>query len=426
MGCDSKPQAAAPRPLNVVISGDTVGWITPCGCTSNQSGGLLRRGSYIADLRQKADVLYADVGGAVHGSSDYDRVKFAAILAGEKKMEIAAHNIGKAEAALGAATIRQALQAGAPIISANVRDESGQPIAPPMIISKLGDRRVALVGVLSPGMGSAGIRIDEPRPAILAALKQAAGQYDSLLVLAYCPQDELEQLAAALPEADAVIGGPTGQPIKPRRIGPTLLTSATSKGKFLATLSFSQAGQWSGEIVELGQQFPDQPQQQENLQAYLAELGRRDFTAAQSGLVAPLPQGTPPDYRVASSVSCAKCHSAEYTVWQHSLHSHAWQTLVAKHFEVDPECMQCHTTGFGLPGGFVSRSASAARVSVGCENCHGPSAAHVADPKRRTPFKASDQCTSCHDHENSPKFELNSYWARIRHGPATPAAAAGT
>jgi hypothetical protein len=44
----------------------------------------------------------------------------------------------------------------------------------------------------------------------------------------------------------------------------------------------------------------------------------------------------------------------------------------------------------------------------------------VLDPKHRTPFKASDQCTQCHDHENSPKFEFNSYWARIKHGPTAP------
>src|ERR1700745_4371010 len=35
----------ADHPLVLVVSGDTAGWIVPCGCTSNQSGGLLRRGS---------------------------------------------------------------------------------------------------------------------------------------------------------------------------------------------------------------------------------------------------------------------------------------------------------------------------------------------------------------------------------------------
>ena len=54
------------RPLTLVLSGDTAGWLVPCGCTSNQSGGLLRRGSYVRQLRGQGHVLVADVGGA-HG-----------------------------------------------------------------------------------------------------------------------------------------------------------------------------------------------------------------------------------------------------------------------------------------------------------------------------------------------------------------------
>ena len=71
------------RPLVVVVSGDTAGWIVPCGCTSNQSGGLPRRAAYVEGLREQAEVILADVGGAPHGTSPYDRAKFEAILRGE-------------------------------------------------------------------------------------------------------------------------------------------------------------------------------------------------------------------------------------------------------------------------------------------------------------------------------------------------------
>ena len=79
----------------LVVSGDTAGWITPCGCASNQSGGLLRRGTYLANLGKTADVILADAGGAAGGTSDYHKVKFEAILAGERRMGLAAHNIGR-------------------------------------------------------------------------------------------------------------------------------------------------------------------------------------------------------------------------------------------------------------------------------------------------------------------------------------------
>src|SRR3954463_9094949 len=91
IGCDRTSTTSTPPPpskFSLVISADTAGWITPCGCTSNQSGGLLRRGPYLADLRKpaSADVLYADAGGAAGGVSDYHRAKFEAILAGEIKL----------------------------------------------------------------------------------------------------------------------------------------------------------------------------------------------------------------------------------------------------------------------------------------------------------------------------------------------------
>src|SRR5687767_8118309 len=92
-GCDrgdgdapGRDGGGAARSLTMIVSADTAGWITPCGCASNQSGGMPRRGSYVAAARGRGDVLYADAGGAAGGTSNYHRVKFEAILASEKKM----------------------------------------------------------------------------------------------------------------------------------------------------------------------------------------------------------------------------------------------------------------------------------------------------------------------------------------------------
>jgi hypothetical protein len=91
-------------------------------------------------------------------------------------------------------------------------------------------------------------------------------------------------------------------------------------------------------------------------------------------------------------------------------------TLKGKGFQVDSYCQSCHTTGFAMPGGFEKLSTHASMFGVGCESCHGPSAAHVKEPKKRTPWRAADQCVRCHDHENSPGFEHGKYWAKIVHG----------
>src|SRR5256885_1713220 len=82
-GCDRASKSSNNSAAFLVISGDTSSWITPCGCTSNQSGGLLRRGTYLKQLSGQGQVIYADAGGAVSGNSEYQRMKLEAILRGE-------------------------------------------------------------------------------------------------------------------------------------------------------------------------------------------------------------------------------------------------------------------------------------------------------------------------------------------------------
>ncbi len=409
------------EPLVVLVSGDTEGWIVPCGCASNQSGGLPRRDTCIERLRAKSKIVVADVGGAAGGSSEYDRLRLEAIARGEILSGIDAHNIGASEAALGPNYLRElARRLELPLVSANTSDSDGKPIAPPLRIIQRAGRRVALIGVLAECHASQSIRVGPPGRAVLDALDQLAGQYDAAVVLAYLPEEELRELAETLPEVDAIIGGPTGQPILPVAVGPTLLASATNKGKFLVRLDAPAAGtteRWSGSIVELSDQFDDHPRQLANLNGFREELTRADFSPERTSFVQSLGANLA-GRRIAGTESCRECHTRDCEVWDASAHARAWKSLQDTGAHVDPECQRCHTTGYGLPGGFVSVARSRNRTGVGCESCHGRSQAHVDDPERRTTrfARADTSCIACHDHENSPEFEYDPYWAKVRHG----------
>jgi len=216
--------------------------------------------------------------------------------------------------------------------------------------------------------------------------------------------------------------------------------SATNKGKFLARTELARAGNEPFETTEIGpvevtSDLAENAKQAENLARYYSDLAERDFTVDEAGLVSfsnPSPSGRGPgegalagDYRIAGSDSCAMCHQPDQAVWHNSRHSHAFEVLVAKGAQFDPSCQQCHTTGYGHDGGFVNVARSPDRIHVGCENCHGPSSAHVANPKTRTPFLAREQCIRCHDHENSPHFVFDTYWPKVHHGPKDAAASSG-
>src|SRR5262249_3470254 len=225
-----------PPILSIVVSGDTAGWIVPCGCTSNQSGGLLRRGTFVRQLQERGEVMLADAGGAAAGSSRYQRVKFEAFLQGELAMGLTAHNLGASEVTLGADYLREVgSRLHVPFVSANVTDTRGKPLAEPLRIVEKNGVSVAMTGGLSQRFAMDGVKVEEPRTAILRLLATRSpfggvdlgdkGRCDSLMVLAYMPEDELINLATNLPEADWIIGGPTGQSILPHVLGPTWVAS---------------------------------------------------------------------------------------------------------------------------------------------------------------------------------------------------------
>ena len=170
--------------------------------------------------------------------------------------------------------------------------------------------------------------------------------------------------------------------------------------------------------LEVTSTLPLESAQTKNINDYLSTLGQLDFSAEETGLVTSqrANSSNQGDYQIAGSQSCVQCHKEDDQSWHASKHSHAWQTLIDKRSQVDPSCQVCHTTGYGLGGGFVQVAKSLPLVNVGCESCHGPSQAHVLDPKIKTTYLSREQCVRCHDHENSPEFEYSKYWAKIVHG----------
>ena len=95
---------------------------------------------------------------------------------------------------------------------------------------------------------------------------------------------------------------------------------------------------------------------------------------------------------------CAKCHHVQYISWEKQPHAKAFESLKpGKRIEVkraanlnhmkdyteDGECLKCHTTGYGKPGGFVSLKKTPSMTNVQCESCHGPGSEYVEKVMRR-------------------------------------------
>jgi peroxiredoxin len=132
------------------------------------------------------------------------------------------------------------------------------------------------------------------------------------------------------------------------------------------------------------------------------------------------------------SEACRSCHEAEFASWEAGPHAGSLASLAQQEKQGNVDCLPCHTTGFGKPGGFPPGAEAAAHADlarVGCESCHGPGGDHVQESatKLGSILSLGDKCDSCvilqicggcHDDANDPgfEFEVLDKIETIRHG----------
>lgn len=71
-------------------------------------------------------------------------------------------------------------------------------------------------------------------------------------------------------------------------------------------------------------------------------------------------------------------------------------------------CYQCHTTGYGKAGGFISVEKTPDLKNAGCEVCHGPGEFHVKtkSPKDIKSHLTLRDCETCHTSERVRAFRF--------------------
>lgn len=110
------------------------------------------------------------------------------------------------------------------------------------------------------------------------------------------------------------------------------------------------------------------------------------------------------DAKYVGSPACQACHLKDYMSWKKMKHAKVFDDLIGAE-TANPDCLKCHTTGYGKEGGFVSAEKTAGLKGVGCEACHGAGSAHVEAAKSAPKTgawdtmikKTPDTCTECHN-----------------------------
>ena len=149
-GC-GKSAKRANFELPVYFTCDVRGRLEPCGCFTGQYGGLTRLKTVLDD-NAPTNALRVDVGDAIAGHEDFNRIEYDYMLRAFAAMKYDALNVGHREARLSATQLRDIKrQSPVPVISANLLDKAtGKTIFEAYRIIQRGGYRIAVIGVLDP------------------------------------------------------------------------------------------------------------------------------------------------------------------------------------------------------------------------------------------------------------------------------------
>lgn len=117
-------------------------------------------------------------------------------------------------------------------------------------------------------------------------------------------------------------------------------------------------------------------------------------------------------YSFATNFKCRLCHRDFFIGRKQDVHDHAFAKVVeAGHGETE-QCLGCHTTGYGVKGGFTSPTLTPRLANVQCEGCHGPGSEHIRRNAKGgflagtvEPENLKKMCLSCHNERWNNSFD---------------------
>lgn len=452
------------RELRIVLTGEVRGEIEPCGCPTLPYGGFERRQRLLQRLWTPAPTFQLDAGELLAKGVNHfrqDRAERAeAVLDLSAEVGVQVWVPGPSDL-LALPLDRIATRSSPPAISATWTSPDGRPLLPASRILEAGGVRMGVIGLsgapTAPELLSA-VQVRDPVEAAREALAALPADLDLVVALGNVTDEDADRVAAEVPGLAAVLTTTGAAYDAPRQAAGVPVVETPSRGRYVQLID-ARLGSTPGHPAELTEDLSDwrrvrtmRERQRETgqppadlaaLEAALQDQARgrnllfletrplaedlegettvaqrldrfkQDVLAEAAERAAAPPPAQGPTY--ATAAACINCHVSEFARWSYSDHAQgAWQSLVVRQSTNDAECLPCHTTGFGEPGGLGEVNELNLRrfKAVQCEACHGPMAGHPDDDRVRSGPVTVERCTVCHDPANSPDFDYATYLPR--------------
>ena len=368
------------KPPSTVIlyTGNTKSHLEPCGCYQEQSGGLSRRAYAIEQIRQFGyPTFVVDAGNIFDGKEKIDAQRCQTNMKALSEMECLAVALSQADLTYDDNyLIQQKDVATFPFLAPSGMQKN---FTEPFATKEAGQHTIAFVAGEVP--------------------EQAASEAD--IIVALGNPKELKHIdVVILPDEIEAMNSDTN----------LLYVGSKSEDKTLGLLAL-----WINANGEVENHYGTHI-------ALTGEVGESDIIR---GMLTDFYKGTAEEYKSSglplfaeqelekqnseyiSASTCKGCHEQEYLQWSATRHAFAYQTLIKKERYFDPNCVSCHTTGFGYATGYQIGDQDSMLKGVQCETCHGPGKQHTGNPKKTNIRSGKDTslCLQCHDTEHSPGFE---------------------
>lgn len=401
----------------------------------NPLGGVARRATYIKSVREKAqNVALVDAGNVFGAPGLLGQLKAEKALEAMGMMSYDMLNLGSRDLNYGVSFLAgnnvRCDSTGSftvPTVSANiVHEDSGELLTVPHKLLSLGRLTVGFVGIVakeyedeiiaSNVLNERPIMLIDEKIALQAEIEAIRETVDVLVVLAQAGIEGCTALAQGTEGIDVMIcGGGEERMEEPLLINGVHLVKVAPQGVEIGSLVLTLDGNNAirgvrGNIISLTDDFPPDAFLLEPVDAYHACLEDYKDELLGSEQKDPDAGGYFTGYAV-----CESCHAAQTDHWLGTDHAGAFDELVAKNQDYNPECIPCHTTGFGYTGGFIMPGLTSEMEGVQCEMCHGAGGEHLEDQSLPYGVVSQDKCLTCHTEERSPQFDYGSAYLAIRH-----------
>jgi len=434
--------------LVIVVSGQMYGYLSPCGCSRPQLGGLERRYNLIQELKAKGwEVIGVDVGDIApdghKGLPEQNWKKYRFAMTALKEMGYVAVGVGKTEFKaqnglmdlLGQFTVQNPNERPI-ILSANVvggvtrndkkeptnngtaREEyfkvkDARPLIEDMEVYKGQGATVGVVGLTAPSVAKAIVDTDgkfdfeKVSDRLPDALKKIDKSKADLKVVLYQGSEiEAMQLAKDFPEVGLIVrASDDGEGLPPMLSTPfpdaanpkTHIVHVGHKGQNVGVVGVFKTDKGVSlryQLVPLGEEYltPEKVESKDHailslLEKYTAEVKADDLLKAAAKLKKDHPaQAKVQGLTYTGSEGCVKCHAAEVKKWSETKHSHGYEALEK-----------------------VAKRPSLRQFDPDCVSCHTTGFNYTSgfESGEKTPKLAHNQCENCHGpgsgHAANPK-----------------------